>query len=208
MGEFAPLLVVPNFRVSCPVLHLALLSENDVSRIVTSVQIPCDARSWNWLLMCPKADKGASLGRGYLNVGFFVGRSNLYTRGNGATVRAKVVKNHGNGKYDIQFQQDGNDVEWTAIPESKVRMVSCSSNKMNHKGMAVQSTTPQGNECAPQDPCGLPPPPPFSSHKRGLTGAPAGGMWRPIGNSHFSGSMSSEWGTTHRQPAHGGACFQ
>ena len=31
--------------------------------------------------------------------GFFVERSVLYTRGNGATVRAKVVKNHGNGKY-------------------------------------------------------------------------------------------------------------
>ena len=30
-GEFAPLLVAPLFRVSCPILHLALLSENDES---------------------------------------------------------------------------------------------------------------------------------------------------------------------------------
>ena len=31
VGEFAPLLVAPLFRVSCPILHLALLSENDES---------------------------------------------------------------------------------------------------------------------------------------------------------------------------------
>ena len=35
-GEFAPLLVVSLFRVSCPILHLALLSENDESGIPTS----------------------------------------------------------------------------------------------------------------------------------------------------------------------------
>ena len=55
-------------------------------------------------------------------VGFFVGRSVLYTRGNGATVRAKVVKNHGNGKYDIQFQQDGNDVVCLSVPRAKLRI--------------------------------------------------------------------------------------
>ena len=49
-------------------------------------------------------------------VGFFVGRSVLYTRDNGATVRAKVVKNHRNGKYDIQFQQDGHDVVRLFVP--------------------------------------------------------------------------------------------
>ena len=55
-------------------------------------------------------------------VGFFVGRSVLYTRGNGATVRAKVVKNHGNGKYDIQFQHNGNDVVRLSMPRAKLRI--------------------------------------------------------------------------------------
>ena len=55
-------------------------------------------------------------------VGFFVGRSVLYTRGNGATVRAKVVKNHGNGKYDIHFQQDGNDVVRLSVPRAKLQI--------------------------------------------------------------------------------------
>ena len=55
---FAPQLVAP-FRVSCPILHLALLSENDDSgiwapRIVTILDISI------WMLKCPKADKGAS----------------------------------------------------------------------------------------------------------------------------------------------------
>ena len=34
---------------------------------------------------------------------FFLGRSVLYTHDNRATVGAKVVKNYGNGKYDIQI---------------------------------------------------------------------------------------------------------
>ena len=55
-------------------------------------------------------------------VGFFVGRSVLYIRGNGATVRAKVGKNHGNGKYDIEFQQDGNDVVRLCVPRAKLRI--------------------------------------------------------------------------------------
>ena len=55
-------------------------------------------------------------------VGFFVERSALYTRGNRATVRAKVVKNHGNGKHDIQFQHDGNDVVRLFVPRAKLRI--------------------------------------------------------------------------------------
>ena len=47
-----------------------------------------------------------------------MGRSVLYTRGNGATVRAKVVKNAENGAYDIQFQHDGNDVVRLSVRSS------------------------------------------------------------------------------------------
>ena len=69
---FAPLLVAPPppplspcpvFRVSCPILHLALFSENDesgttyqASRIVTILYISIR------MLMCPEADPGASSG--------------------------------------------------------------------------------------------------------------------------------------------------
>ena len=40
----------PVFPVSCPILHLALLSEDDESGTDISIR----------MLMCPKADKGAS----------------------------------------------------------------------------------------------------------------------------------------------------
>ena len=50
-------------------------------------------------------------------MGFFMGR-----RGNGATVQAKVVKNHGNGKHDIQFQHDGTDVVRLSVPRAKLRI--------------------------------------------------------------------------------------
>ena len=53
--------------------------------------------------------------------GFFVGRSVLYTRGNGTTARAKVLKNHGNDKYDIEFQQDGNNVVRRFVPTAKLQ---------------------------------------------------------------------------------------
>ena len=46
----------------------------------------------------------------------------LYTLGNGAAVQAKVMKNHGNGKYDIQFQQDGNDVVRLSVPSAKLQI--------------------------------------------------------------------------------------
>ena len=53
-----------------------------------------------------------------------VGETQLcfYTLGNGATVQAKVMKNHGNGKYDIQFQQDGNDVVRLSVPSAKLQI--------------------------------------------------------------------------------------
>ena len=46
----------------------------------------------------------------------------LYTRGTGVTIEAKVMKNHGNGKYDIQFQQDGNSVVRLSVPRAKLQI--------------------------------------------------------------------------------------
>ena len=51
-----------------------------------------------------------------------MGRSVQYTRGNGATVGAKVLKNHGNDKYDIQFQQDSNSVVRLSVPRAKLQI--------------------------------------------------------------------------------------
>ena len=42
--------------------------------------------------------------------------------GTGLTIEAKVMKNHGNGKYDIQFQQDGNSVVRLSVPRAKLQI--------------------------------------------------------------------------------------
>ena len=70
----------------------------------------------------PKSTHASAPKRAPKPAGFFVGRSVLYTRGNGATVGAKVVKNHGNGKYNIQFQQDGNCVVRLSVPSTKLQI--------------------------------------------------------------------------------------
>ena len=78
---------------------------------------PCDAQ------LAPKQPKATSAPKPAPKaMRFFVGWSVLHTHGNGATVRAKVVKNHGNGRYDIQFQQDGNDVVRLSVPTAKLRI--------------------------------------------------------------------------------------
>ena len=51
-----------------------------------------------------------------------MGRTVLYTRGTGVTIEAKVMKNHGNGKYDIQFQQNGTSVVRRSVPRAKLQI--------------------------------------------------------------------------------------
>ena len=67
----------------------------------------------------PKQLKAAHAKPAPKPAGFFCGEECLYTCGNEATVGAKVVKNHGNGKYGIQFQQDGNCLVRLSVARAK-----------------------------------------------------------------------------------------
>ena len=98
-------------------LPFCLISAKASSWVLQLARKPSDAQP------APKQPKASSAPKPAPKaVGFFVGRSVLYICGDGAMVRANVVKNHGNGKYDIQFQQDGNDVVRFSLPRAKLRI--------------------------------------------------------------------------------------
>ena len=80
---------------------------------------PCDAQRAR---KQPKATRAPAPKPAPKPAGFFVGRTVLYTRGTWVAIEAKVMKNHGNGKYDIEFQQDGNSVVRISVPNTKLQI--------------------------------------------------------------------------------------